>query len=81
MFDIAKVIEKECEVIENSLIKVLDNRPRYLKWIPKKYYTRHFLEIHRDNRPLISQNKIDWGYKISGTVTYKIYDKLRKKFV
>jgi len=63
---------------ERSIISVLNNRPRYLRWIPKKFYVKHFIEIHYHNaRPLVLPVK-NW-LKIETEL--RVYDKLRKKYV
>ena len=59
------------KIIENSINDALDKRPRYLRWIPKKYYVKHFLEMHQ-----YPDNKSD-----TFSISYKIYDKIRKKYV
>ena len=61
------------KMLENAINVSLDKRPRYFRWIPKKYYVKHFLEIHQQ-----SDNKLD---TFSISISYKIYDKLRKKYV
>ena len=34
---------------ERAIISALNNRPRYLRWIPKKFYVKHFIEVHYQN--------------------------------
>ena len=79
MYDIAKMIEKECEVIDNSIIKVLDNRPRYLRWIPKLFYTKHFLEIRQPKERPLYRTYEKGTYSV--TIAFRIWDRLRKKYV
>lgn len=66
------------EAGENAIITALNNRPRYLRWIPKKFYVKHFIEVHYHNtRPLVLPVK-NW-LKIE--TEFRVYDKLRKKYV
>lgn len=66
------------EAGENAIITALNNRPRYLRRIPKKFYVKHWIEIHYHNtRPLVLPVK-DW-LKIE--TEFRVYDKLRKKYV
>ena len=75
---IERAVGNMCEVRENAIINVLNNRPRYLRWIPKKFYVKHFIEIHEQNmRPLVLPVK-NW-LKIE--TEFRVYDKLRKKYV
>ena len=63
---------------ERAIISALNNRPRYLRWIPKKFYVKHFIEVHYQNtRPLVLPVK-NW-LKIE--TEFRVYDKLRKKYV
>ena len=67
-----------CEMRENAIIKALNNRPLYLRRIPKKFYVKHFIEIHEHNRrPLVLPIK-NW-LKIE--TEFRVYDRLRKKYV
>ena len=73
-------LREECRFMENAIISVLNSRPRYLKRIPKKFYLRHFLEIHRqDSQPQVE--KIDGGVRIYSTLTVGIYDRIRRKYI
>ena len=73
---IERAVGNMCEVRENAIIKALNNRPRYLRWIPKKFYVKHFIEIHEHNmKPLPVKNWL----KIE--TEFRVYDKLRKKYV
>ena len=73
-----RILRDMSEAIENSIITVLNNRPRYLKRIPKKFYVKHFLQIHKqDKRPLERPNWNTWEIKTE----IRIYDRLRKKFL
>ena len=77
---IERLITEESIVIENAIISVLDRRPRYLRRIPKMYYVRHFLEIHKqDSLPRIE--KTEKGYSISNDIKVRIYDKIRRKYI
>ncbi len=63
---------------EKAIISSLNNRPRYLKWIPKKFYVKHFIEVQCHNaRPLVLHVK-NW-LKIETEL--RVYDKLRKKYM
>lgn len=78
--DFMERIRAEHRFIENAIISVLNSRPRYLKWIPKMFYTKHFLEIHRqDSRPQIE--KTEKGYSYSVNIKIRIYDKIRRKYI
>lgn len=73
-------LREECRFMENAIISVLNSRPRYLKRIPKKFYLRHFLEIHRqDSQPRVEQT--DDGLRIYSTLKVGIYDRIRRKYI
>lgn len=75
---IERAVSNMCEVRENAIINALNNRPPYLRRIPKKFYVKHFIEIHEHNiRPLVLPVK-NW-LKIE--TEFRVYDKLRKKYV
>ena len=79
--DFIACLREEARYTENALISVLDSRPRYLKRIPKKFYVRHFLEIHKQNsRPQIKITE-KGGYNYSISVKVRIYDKIRKRYI
>ena len=67
--------KSELEWISNYYI---DRASKYLRWIPKKFYVKHFIEVHYQNtRPLVLPVK-NW-LKIE--TEFRVYDKLRKKYV
>lgn len=75
---IERAVGNMCEVRENAIINALNNRPRHLRRIPKKFYVKHFIEIHEHNmRPLVLPVK-NW-LKIERE--FRVYDKLRKKYI
>ena len=73
-------LKRELQFTENAIISVLNSRPRYLRRIPKKFYVRHFLEIHKqDTIPRVE--KTANGYSITKDLKIGIYDKIRRKYI
>lgn len=78
--DFMERIKAEHRFIENAIISVLNSRPRYLKRIPKIFYVKYLLEIHRqDSRPLIEKTGNGYSYRVN--IKIRIYDKIRRKYI
>ena len=73
------IIHQYHEVLEKSILQVLSNRPRYLRWIPKLFYTKHFLEIRQPKERPLYRTYEKGTYSV--TIAFRIWDRLRKKYV
>lgn len=79
MSHVEKLMIQYYEVLEKSVLQVLNNRPRYLRWIPKLFYTKHFLEIRQPKERPLYRTYEKGTYSV--TIAFRIWDKLRKKYV
>ena len=73
-----RMVKPIAEAKENAIINALNNRPRYIRRIPKIWYVKHFIEIHEQNiRPLVLP--VENWLKIE--TEFRVYDRLRRKYV